>query len=240
MKLAWFVSIFAMLIVTSNRSLAGENERFVEFEEYPAKTRTYDLRSVQMVQPGRFTIRSVSVDEGDALRFELKVLDTLRTFCKRPDGNYPAPTDLFTLGPPDLQTKNIEVRSSRTKAGQFKSVSWFYPYKRLAMEDAGDFSQSETYFPCKDGAQPNADEGDLYLKQRRSITNGRQNKELFDCKRGLWGDFVTIEDVPESDRFWPSDPAKVDMREPRPESLLDLWYRGICQRVMHDTPYQSK
>src|SRR3974377_1519425 len=76
-------------------SLADQNERFVEVSEccLPGKTRIYDLQTVHMIQPGRFTILRTQIDEGDLMTLELKVLDTLRRdYCKRPDGKYPPPT----------------------------------------------------------------------------------------------------------------------------------------------------
>ena len=42
--------IFWILLIACCPSLAAKDERFVELEEYPAKTRTYDLRSVQMIR----------------------------------------------------------------------------------------------------------------------------------------------------------------------------------------------
>ena len=42
--------IFWILLIACCPSLAAQDERFVELEEYPAKTRTYDLRSVQMIR----------------------------------------------------------------------------------------------------------------------------------------------------------------------------------------------
>jgi hypothetical protein len=231
--------IFSALLLACCPSLAEENERFVEFPEAPSKIRTYDLRTVQMIQPGRFAILSTSIDEADVMKFELRALDTLRRYCKRPDGNYPPPTEVFTLGPPDLPTKTIDVKSSQTKLGQFKSATWHYPYKRFALEDPGEFVQEEAYFFCRDGTR--ADEGDLYLKQRAQITNGRKTKELFDCKRSLRGDFVTLDEEPgEADRFWPPDPAKVQMDIVRPHSYGDLYYQGICLRVMHEKPYSPE
>ena len=94
--------IFSVLLIACGPSLADDNERFVEFPWFAGKTRTYDLRTVQIIQPGRFTILSTSIDDGDVMKFRLKALDTLRSYCKRPDGSYPPPTDLFILGPPDL------------------------------------------------------------------------------------------------------------------------------------------
>jgi len=227
--------VFWLLLITCSTSSADENERFVEFPWLEGKTRIYDLRTIQMIQPGRFTILSTSIDDANVMTFELKALNTLRSYCKRSDGSYPPPTDLFTLGPPDLPIKNIEVKSSQTKLGQFKSATWSYPYKKFAIEDPGEFVQEEDYFYCRDGTTRN--EGDLYLKKRASITNGEQTKEMFDCKRGLRGDFVTLDDeTPGPDRFWPSDPAKVGMDVVRPHSNGDLLYQSICLRVMHEKP----
>ena len=237
--------IFSVLLIACGPSLAAEDERFVEFRELPAKTRTYDLRSVQMIQPGRFTILSTSIDDPDVMRFELKALDTLRNYCKRADGSYPAPTDLFTLGPPDLPIKNIEVKSYQSESAgsirQSKSAAWHYPYKRLAIEGRGGFSQDEVDFFCKDTINPKKDEEE-YSKQRKSITNGTTEKELFDCKRGLRGHFVTFEDEPVNSphRFWPSDPTNVHMDTLTPHSYNDTWYQGICLRVTHEKPYSPE
>jgi hypothetical protein len=229
--------IFSVLLIACCPSFADQNERFVEFSELPAKTRTYDLSTVQMMQPGRFTILSTSMDDTDVMRFELKALETLLTYCKGPDGNYPPPTSLFTLGPPDLPIKSIEVKSSQTKDGtrQFKSASWSYPYKRLAIEDPGKFVQEEIKYFCKDGYR--TDEYELYANQKMSIANGRQNKELFDCKRGIRGDFVKL---PEGPNFWPPDPAKVRTEMVKPHSYADTWYRGVCRRVMREEPYSPE
>jgi hypothetical protein len=76
------------------------------------------------------------------------------------------------------------------------------------------------------------------LARPSSIRNA-PNKELFDCKRGLWGNFVTL-DEPGPDRFWPSDPAKVDLDIVTPHSYVDLWYRAICLRVLHEKPYVAE
>ena len=239
---------FSVLLIACCPSLADQDERFVEFPDLPGKTRTYDLRSVQIIQPGRFTILYTSIDDPDVMRFELNALASLRSYCNRPDGSYAPPTDLFTLGPPDLPIKNVEVKSSQSefalpsgsrRTRQFKYATWHYPYKRLAVEDRGWFSQEEVYFLCKDGSGRN--ERDLYEKNRTAITNGTRHKELFDCKRGLEGHFVTLdEELDEPVRYWPADPAKVDMSVVPPHSYLDLWYSGICLRVMHEKPYSPE
>ena len=78
--------------------------------------------------PGRFTIIGTSIDSADVMKLELKVLDTLRTYCSRPDGKYPAPVDVFTLGPPDLPIESIEVKTPVAgKTNPYKVVSLSYP-----------------------------------------------------------------------------------------------------------------
>jgi hypothetical protein len=47
------------------------------------------------------------------MKFKLKVLSTLQTYCTRPDGQYPAPADVLTLGTPDIPIKSIEVKSGQ-------------------------------------------------------------------------------------------------------------------------------
>jgi hypothetical protein len=80
-----------------------------------------------MIQPGKFTIMSTSVDDADVIKLELKALDTLRNFCKRPDGKYPPPTDLFTLGPPDTPIKTIDVETRATQvAGKSRSSKYVF------------------------------------------------------------------------------------------------------------------
>jgi hypothetical protein len=187
-----------------------------------------------MLQPGRFTILSTEMDDGDRMTLELKVLDTLRRdYCKRPDGKYPPPTDLFTLGQPDLPIDSIEVETKNYQlAGrnhQYKAASWKYPYKRFAIEDSmnGEFSPESGHLVCKDR---NRDEWDLFREQEKSITDGERYKELFDCKRALHG-WHGLVDV---------DPARIGVHKVRPHTVGDLLYHEVCQKVTHQTPYQSE
>ena len=122
--------ICTIWLVASCPSWAGDQEK--RFLEFPSgiDTTTFDLTTVQMVQPGRFTIISTTIDDLDVMKFELTVLDTLRAYCTRPDGKYPAPAKLLALGPPDMPIKSIEVRNQN----QTRTVEWDYPYKRLAIE----------------------------------------------------------------------------------------------------------
>ena len=154
MKLS--VPILSILLVTCRLSLAGQDERFVEIPFVEDQTFIYDFGTVHIIQPGRFTIVRTLIASAERMAFELKALDTLRTYCKRPEGNYPPPTDVFTLGPPDLPVKSIEVKTKNHgslpgRRDQSKTASWYYPYKRLAAEERdGTFSQWELYLACKD------------------------------------------------------------------------------------------
>jgi hypothetical protein len=137
--------VFLMSLFACCPSVAAQNERFVEFPYGWDQTLTYDLRTVQMIQPGRFTIVRTTMDNADLMRFELKALDILRTYCKSPDGKYQPPTDVFTLGPPDLPIESIEVKSAGLKIAR-----WRYPYKRLAIEErGGEYTQQYTSLVCK-------------------------------------------------------------------------------------------
>ena len=95
----------------STHLVADDQDRFVEIPG-DHSTRTYDLSSVQTILPGRFTIVSTTIDSPDVMKLELKALATLQTYCSRPDGQYPPPADLFTLGPPEMPVKSIEVETN--------------------------------------------------------------------------------------------------------------------------------
>ena len=173
----------------------------------------------------------------------MKALDTLRTYCKRPDGDYPPPTDVFALGPPDLPVKSIEVKTKNYESlpgrkDQYKTASWSYPYKRLASEERdGTFYQWKFYLVCKYGGQ---DEWDLYREKRAEITNGERKRELFDCKRGLHDS----SGVPFIDGKEPSAELMRQMMNPelvgRPLGGSVYVYRTICLRVTHEEPYTPK
>ena len=124
--------IFAAWVVASCPSWAiDDQDRFIEFLG-DNNTETYDLSTVQMIVPGRFTIISTTIDNPDVMKFELTVLGTLQGYCMRPDGKYPAPTKLLALGPADMPVKTINVENN--KKYQTRTVDWDYPYKRLRLK----------------------------------------------------------------------------------------------------------
>jgi hypothetical protein len=219
-----FLLVFLMSLLACCPSSAAQKKRFVEFPFGPDQTFTYDLRTVQMVQPGRFTIVSTVMDNADFMRFELKVLDILWTYCKSPDGKYQPPTDVFTLGPSDLPIESIEVESAALKIAR-----WRYPYKRLAIKErGGEYTQMYISLICKD-----------FGEARAKITNGERRGHLFDCKRGL----LDISGVP---LFGDEEPSRehirktMDPRPFRPDSNGETIYRAICLSVTHETPYSPQ
>jgi hypothetical protein len=130
--------ICAAYFVASCSALADDQQkRFIEFPDGGDMT-TYDLNTVQLIQPGKFTIIYTVVSNPDFMRLELKALDILREYCKRDDGLYPAPTDLLTLGPSDMPVKNIEVKNVDA---QTKRTSWSYPYSKFAWPDGRQYSR---------------------------------------------------------------------------------------------------
>src|SRR5258708_2417128 len=192
-------------------SWAGEQER--RFLEFPSgrDTTTFDLSTVQVIQPGRFSVIRTTIDNPDVIELELKAFNTLRTYCARPAGEYPAPADLLTLGPADRPVKSVEVRGAQTRTTR-KIITWEYPYTRLR----------NGIFLLGCGRQDQLD-------KQRLITNGIQTRELFDCRRGLAGTFLDAIDN--------GNPSNVLTAPVRPNTYLETYYLGVCYAVMHERPY---
>ena len=145
------------------------------------QTATYDLSTVQIIQPGRFSIVATTIDNPDLMNLEVKAHVTLLAYCSRGAGKYETPADLLTLGKPDMPAKDIEVKED--KNGKF--VWWEYPYSKLAPDGAPVF--------CKT---------DLDKDKYSRITNGMRGKELFDCNLGLMGIFLNETDDPSKAFRW--------------------------------------
>lgn len=169
---------------------AGESgpSRWVELR-FSDRTITYDLETVRMIQPGRFTVLSTTTDLPGVMRFRLKVLDTLRLYCSRPDGKYEPPTDLFLLGPPDMPINKIEVTTSGTQ-GRSKNIEWSLPYRTMAIGDR----ENVEVFGCQGMGGESMEQE--YSEMRAILMNGITSKELYDCNNGVMGEFVNVEDPP--------------------------------------------
>ena len=125
-----------------------------------------------------------------------------------------------------MPIESIEVYQTPV-AGKttYKVVSLSYPYTRLAHSRQGKIEPDLGYLVCKQGSKI---ESELYEEHRSSIMNGFRSKELFDCKRGLAGDFFRDEE---------DDPAKAITHVVRPDTYTHRYYLGVCRRVMHELPY---
>jgi hypothetical protein len=209
-----------LLPATSARPQDMQN-RFVEFKD-KTQTTTYDLRTVEVIQPGKFIIVETTLDNPDVMRFKLKVLDTLRSHCDRPVGSYTAPSEVFTLGPADMPVKKIEVKVSPPD-NRYKIASWWFPYSKTMVGNAGF-----KFHRCN---PPERTEAEEYLDHRNIILNGLNIKVLFDCKRGLQGSFFDEDET---------DYRKVHLHPVRNGTVGEEWYIGVCRAVTGKDPYISK
>lgn len=214
MRLIWW-SI--SLLVAAFSVARSEDARFIEIPE-EFETVIFDKSTVSVVQPGRFTIAATRIDNPDFLRFELKVLVTLKKFCELKDGNYPAPKELLTFGSPDLPIQNIEVTSGKTKVGErpFKMVSWSYPYGKLAWHVNNEIIQRTNFLHCRE-----------FSEQLDAITNGFRSTQIFDCKRGLTGLFLGDD----------ADPARAKTLPVSADTRGYLVYLKVCLGVTNEAPY---
>jgi len=192
---------------------------FVELSVH-GSTRTFDLRTLHLIDPGRFTVVQRIVDAPDVIDLRLKVLEILRTYCGRSDGQYPAPRTLFALGVPDLPVQPINVESNRRDVETLgahlrKFAGWDLPYRRLA---AGKLHGRETVF-CH---EPNDD------ASRSVIFNGIQLKVLYDCRRSLEGDFIDLND----------EASRAVIHPIRAGTVAEALYLTLCRRVTGKEPYR--
>jgi hypothetical protein len=217
------VLLGAAWYITACPCWADDKEnRFLEFPG-TADSVTYDLATVNVLQPGRFTIIETRIDNPDVMRFELKVLSTLRTYCKRPDGRYPAPADIFTLGSADMPVEDVVVETVQTKTysatQRTKTISWDYPYKKLAINTSqGEVEKPFIPIVCDDGEKE-------YFEMYNVMTNGTHAKYLYDCKRGLEGIYINEQD--EKPRTFPV----------RKDTYAYDYYLSVCFHVTHEAPY---
>jgi hypothetical protein len=205
---------------------ANEHDQgVVEFHD-DVETLSFDLSTVRFIQPGRFTVTGTTIDNPDVMQLELRALDTLRTFCARPDGKYAAPAGIFALGPPDMPVRRIGLQTSPPNRSGLtnKSVFWHYPYRRLASTAMGKLEERFVYFSCWSESET---EPQMYRRQRARITNGSQAQQLFDCRRGLTGLLLQEDD----------DPSETVTTVVSPHTFEEARYLRICHAVMHETPY---
>jgi len=218
---------WALLPATSARPQDMRNS-FVEFKD-KQQTTTFDLRTVEVIQPGKFIIVETVLDHPDVMTFKLKVLDTLRSHCDRPVGSYPAPAEVFTLGPADMPVKEIEVEQFDRPTAHFnfhyKVASWWLPYRKTMVGTGAGYK----LYRCK---QPDHSETEEYRDARNVILNGLEYKVLVDCNRGLWGDFFGELDG--------NDYRKVQLYPVDNGTVRATYYKAVCRALTRKDPYISE
>jgi hypothetical protein len=243
-------------------SAAGSSGSFVEFHVpggpyHPGgQTDVFDLDTVHMTLPGKFTMVETIIDDPERVALQLNILDVLRPYCARPDARYPAPQKLLSMLNSEFAPDIIEVND----AGIYKALSWSY----IPMT-----GWNVTSLQCRTATER---EDHWYLRQRSLITDGLKIKAIFDCKRGLSGFFLkdTGSGAPSNPvaeylfttmrilmemvaRGGPLDlllsvakTAGPRAADPLPEfitlsadrgSQLEVEYLGVCQRVMREVPF---
>jgi hypothetical protein len=214
----------AISVLIVEQSLAKDN-RFVEFPDQYHST-TYDLSTVQFLLPRKFSIVATIIDNPDRQRARLKVFDALDGYCKRPDGEYEAPPELFTLGPPDLPITKIVVRSYQTNfIGKyiFKDAKWYLPYKRLAYDAKGEYP-TEVLYRCRDIDEMTTLE--FHNKGRSEILNGYRQKQVYDCDRALMNVYT-------SDSL-----LELPMSLVRSGTGFSVYYERLCRILTGKAPYE--
>jgi len=184
-------------------------KRFLEIPGAHDSTVTFDLDTVQIIQPGRFTVVSTEIDNPEVMQFRLNVLEHLRTHCAHAEGKYPAPPELFTLGRPDIAVADIEV----AHVSGSKFARWFYPYLLLSPT----LENYEILF---------CDGESNYFEMRTLIANGSRHKDVYDCRRGLYG---MMHDE--------NDPTSALLIVVPEGSYLFDYYVAVCRAVTHEEPY---
>jgi hypothetical protein len=218
--------LFLLLLLTATRQATAVSEsRWIELDS-DADTITYDLNTLQMIEPGKFTIINKTVDHPDVMRLKLAVLDTLRSYCTRPDGKYAPPVELFMLGKPDMPVEKIEVKTQQTAPGgeKFKNAIWKLPYRKLAFYPPTGPEEYISFFDCEGPAVESSDKE--YTEMRSSIMNGIPRKEMYDCRHGVMGLFLHEDDPPS-------------------KSITSIHIRGgffsaylrLCQAITGEMPY---
>jgi hypothetical protein len=217
-----FIAFGAPLLLPATSARPQDMQKsFVEFKNQN-QTTTYDLRTVDVIQPGKFIIFETTLSHPDVMRFELKVLDTLRSHCDRPVGSYPAPAEVFTLGPADMPVKEIEVSQFDLPSGGFN-----FHYKVASWTMVGNGAGYASY-RCK---QPEHTEKQEYVDHRNVILNGSRSKVLFDCNRGLQSFFFDDEET---------DYKKARLYPVQNGTVGEIYYYGVCRAVTGKDGYISK
>jgi hypothetical protein len=98
MRLASTFGVLTLFVaVLQSAFAAGPSGRFVEFHSPGGWTEIYDLDTARLILPGRFAVIKTEVDDPDKIPLKLNIFNILKTYCERPEGNYPLPQKLVSI-----------------------------------------------------------------------------------------------------------------------------------------------
>jgi hypothetical protein len=206
---AVFAAIFCATVFIPPALSEDSQQRFVEFPTENDVT-IFDLASVKIVQPGRFTILHTTLYNADVMRFRMGIIDVLRQYWSRPDGKYlPPPQNVLSLGPPELSLASIDKEHG--------VVAWPLPYVRFKLYRNEQDSQ---FYDCNHDERKTDEQN--YSDQRRLLTNGSTSQYLFDCRCAFLG-LVHDDDV--------SGATLIPMTKGR---VITHYYERSCLTVTHE------
>lgn len=200
-------------LVWAGSVAAGDKEQFVEFEAR-GTTHTFDLTTVDLLQPGKLSIRYTTIDSPEIIRVRLAIFDALKDACSKPAGKYPVPEAILRLKKPDMPSKEIEVDVTKG----IKVAEWERPYREDTLAPG---VQSAEMLVCNPKGRKLDDQ---YHERRQSVMNGIKGKIMFDCRRALMGIYRDEDDA---------EPMVVAVRG----DLNSLFYFDICWKVTGQQPY---
>jgi len=194
--------------------------------DYADRTITYDLKTVTLHRPGGFIITSTTQNHPDVVQLELTVLSTLRSYCRKPAGDYDPPAAFLTLGTPDMPVRQVMVRDFYWGSHIYKSTRWQLPYRSLALDDVSGPLERFSYFSCDGRPFESADQE--YEALKLMVTDTTVLKQFYNCRRGIMGLFVSP-----SDRF-----SSAVISASIKGQFLDAYYH-LCPAILGETPHPA-
>lgn len=190
------------LLVATAPVLAVAKDRFMEFDSINSTT-VFDLSTVHILQPGKFSVTYTSTDHPDVMRLRLAILDEFKAVCGKPAGRYAMGQKVLAMKQADVAVEDIVV-----EAGKDKMVTWSKPwYENSSVNGKGQTVQDSEFAVCTDK---------FFRDSRQVIMDGLKSKIQFDCKRAVMGLYFGSD----------SEPMMVDVR-----GGYTTYYKGVCKAV---------
>lgn len=208
--------VLASAIIGALAVPATANERFIEIGD-DTSTTTFDLSTVNVIQPGKFSVIYMTTDNPDVIRLRLAIIDDLKSACSKPFGEYDISMKVIDIKKPDMPVEKIRVYD----LSGAKVTRWSKPYLEYSFIKDGKVKQADEFFPCGTKRQKL---DDYYMETRSSIMGGIREKIMFDCRRGLMGVYPRENDT-----------SPLLLTEIR--GAYVTYYKKVCPKVTGEPPY---